>query len=163
MTEMKATISIIAAIDDKRGIGKNNRLLWNIPEDLQRFKKITTGHPVIMGRKTYESIGRPLPQRANIIVTGNQDYKADGCLVAHSLEEAIDLAKAKDDQEIFIIGGGQLYHEGIKWADKLYLTLVRGDHGADTFFPEYPEFTKLIYSQKKASADCQYTFIELGK
>lgn len=128
------TISIIAAIGPKRELGKNNRLLWHIPEDLKRFKKITNGHTVIMGRKTFESIGKPLPNRTNIIVTRDGNFTAANYLVTHSLNEAIEMAKKHGETEAFIIGGGQIYEQAIGIADKLYLTIVKGDFTADTFF-----------------------------
>ena len=136
-------IAIIAALDEKRGIGKDNNLPWHISEDLKRFKQITSGHTVIMGRKTFESIGRVLPNRTNIIITRDQDfdphkfYSSENCdvLTANSLEEAIEKAQEKEgSEEVFIIGGGQVYAEGITKADKLYLTLVDGDFNCDTFF-----------------------------
>lgn len=154
-------ISIIAAIGTNRELGKNNKLLWHIPEDFARFKKLTLDHPVIMGRTTYESIGKPLSGRLNIIVTRNKDYKVEGCTVVNSLEEAIEKAKEKDSVEIFIIGGGQIYEQGIKFADKLYLTIVKGTFTADTFFPDYSKFNKVIFQQEGQNKQYQYTFLEL--
>jgi len=156
-------ISIIAAIDERRGIGRDNKLLWHIPEDLARFKRITFGHPVIMGRKTYLSIGRPLPGRTNIIISRNKKYKAKDCIVCNSLEKAFKFAKSKDKKEIFIIGGGEIYKQAIGWADKLYLTIVKGDFRADTFFPEYQEFNKMLAGQKMHNNKHQYQFLELTK
>lgn len=157
----KPLISIIAAIGSNRELGENNKLLWHIPEDLERFKEITSHHPVIMGRKTYESIGRPLPERVNIIVTHDKNFSRPGCLTAGSLEEAITMARKKDKNEIFIIGGGQIYDQAIGIADKLYLTKVEGNFEADTFFPDYSRF-KTIISQKTVE-DKRYncTFLEL--
>lgn len=157
----KPIISIIAAIGENRELGKDNKLLWHIPEDFARFKKITFGHPVIMGRTTYESIGIPLSGRLNIIVTRNKDYKIEGCSICYSLEEAVNLAKEKDKKEIFIIGGGQIYQEGMKYADKLYLTLVKGEFEADTFFPDYSKFRKIVYKQEGQDKKYKYTFLEL--
>lgn len=159
----KARISLIAAIDENRGIGLNNRLLFSIPADMRRFRKITLNHPVIMGRKTYESIGKPLPKRTNIVVTRNKAYKAPGSMVVHSLEEAINLARRQEKQEIFIIGGGQIYEQGIKLADKLYLTIVKGVYKADTFFPDYSEFKKVVFKEKGQYKQYQYTFLELER
>lgn len=156
-------ISIIAAIDKKGGLGKDNKLLFKISEDLKRFKKLTLNHPIIMGRKTFESIGRALPQRTNIIITRNKDYKAKGCLVCYSLDKAIKLAKNKDKDEIFIIGGGQIYKQAIGLADKLYLTLVDKELEADTFFPDYSDFDKITYQKKQTSKRYKLTFLELGK
>ena len=158
---MKPTISIIAAVDERRGIGKNNQLLWHIPQDLKRFKALTLNHPIIMGRTTFQSIGRPLASRTNIIVTRDKNFRADGCIIAHSLEEAIALAKEKDNKEIFIIGGGQIYEQGIKFADKLYLTLVKGTFDADTFFPDYSKFKKVVYKKEYTYASYSFTFVDL--
>lgn len=161
-------ISIIAAIGANRELGKNNKLLWHIPEDFARFKKITSGHPVIMGRKTFESIGKPLPSRTNIIITHDENYKIEGCLVVHSLEEAIKLAKempagakAMAGKEIFIIGGGQVYQQAIKLADKLYLTVIKKDFTGDTYFPDYSRFKKIIYKKDGKSGTLEHTFLEL--
>lgn len=165
---MSSTISIIAAISENRVIGNNNKLLWHIPEDFARFKKITSGHLVIMGRKTYESIGKPLPDRINIIITHDENYKTEGCLVVHSLEKAIKLAKempagaeAMAGEEIFIIGGGQIYQQAIKLADKLYLTVIKKDFTGDTYFPDYSRFKKIIYKKDGKSGTLEYTFLEL--
>lgn len=161
--DIKATINLIVAIGRNRELGKENKLIWQISEDLQRFKALTTGHPIIMGRKTFESIGRPLPNRTNIIITRQTDFKAEGCLVTHSLSEALEIAK-NIDHEIFIIGGGELYREALPLADKLYLTLIEAEAEADTFFPPYSEFSKII-SQKdhETSEGLQYSFLELTR
>lgn len=158
---MKAKISIIAAIGSNRELGKDNKLLWHIPEDMQRFKQLTLGHPVIIGRTTFESLGKLLSERINIIVTRNKNYKAERCIICHSIEEAIKIAKEKDQNEIFIIGGGQIYEQGIKYADKLYLTIVEGSFEADTFFPDYSRFNKVIYKKEGQNSQYQYTFLEL--
>lgn len=159
----KPLISIIAAIGSNRELGKDNKLLWYIPEDFARFKKITLGHPVIMGRTTYESVGKPLPGRLNIIVTRNKDYQIYEGIVVNSLEEAIEIAKEKDKEEIFIIGGGQIYEQGMKYADKLYLTEVKGNFDADTFFPDYSRFKKVISKREGRNENYQYAFLELEK
>jgi len=159
----KPKISIIAAVAENQAIGKDNKLLWHISEDLQRFKKITSGHPVIMGQKTFESLGRPLPNRTNIVLSFDKLYKTEGVFVAHSLEEAIKVASQKDRNEIFFIGGGQIYSQAIKFADKLYLTLVEGDYDADTFFPNYSEFKKVVFEQRGESAGYRYKFLELER
>jgi len=160
----KPKISIIAAVAEKnRAIGKDNKLLWHIPGDLPRFKKITTGHPVIMGQKTFESLGKPLPNRTNIVLTFDKSFQAPGCIVAYSVDEAIKIASEKDPQEIFFIGGGSVYAQAIKFADKLYLTLVEGEYDADTFFPDYSEFKKVIFEEPHESAGYKYKFLELQK
>jgi len=127
-------ISIIAALAENRVIGVNNTLPWHLPNDLKHFRRLTTGHAIIMGRKNYESIGKPLPERTNIVVTRNRDYRVDGCLIAHSLDEALRLAG--DDPEIFVIGGAEIYREALPRADRLYLTQVHAPIDGDTLFPE---------------------------
>lgn len=128
-------LSIIVAIANNQVIGVNNTLPWHIPEDLKRFRALTTGHHIIMGRKTYESLGRLLPGRTTVIVTRNKDYQLEGALIAHSLETA--LALCKNDNEVFLIGGAELYQDGLKLADKLYLTKVDLTIDGDAFFPEF--------------------------
>lgn len=154
-------VSIIAAIGSNRELGKDNKLLWHIPEDLARFQKITLGHPVIMGRTTFESLGKPLSGRTNIVITRNKEYAVPGCIIAHSVDQALDIAKIQDKNEIFIIGGGQIYEQGIKLANKLYLTIVEGSFAADTFFPDYSRFNKEIFRQKGQYKQYKYTFLEL--
>lgn len=140
-------ISLIAALDKKSGIGKENRLLWHLPADLKFFKKVTTGHTVIMGRNTYESIGKPLPQRRNIVLTRKEGYSAPGCEVSEDLFSAIK--SCHKEQEIFIIGGADIYRQAIQVADKLYLTRVDVVMDADTFFPEFSMSAwKLIHLEK---------------
>lgn len=128
-------VSLIAAMAENRVIGIHNRLPWHLPDDLKRFRRLTTGHTIIMGRRNYESIGKPLPQRRNIVVSRRPDYQAPGCVVVHSLEEA--LAVAGEDSEVFIIGGAEIYRQMMAIADRLYLTLVHADVDGDTFFPEF--------------------------
>ncbi|OGG08072.1 hypothetical protein A3D05_00330 [Candidatus Gottesmanbacteria bacterium RIFCSPHIGHO2_02_FULL_40_24] len=156
-------ISVIAAIGENREIGIDNKLLWHIPEDMHHFKTITLGHPVIMGRKTFDSIGKPLLGRINIVLTKDRDFKAENVLVAHTIEEAISMGESRDTQEIFFIGGGEIYHQAIKFADKLYLTVVEGSFEADTFFPDYDEFKKVLYKRQGQYKDLKYTFYELSK
>jgi dihydrofolate reductase len=162
----KPRISIIVAMDEKRGIGKNNELLFRISEDFKRMKGLTTGHPIIMGRKTFESIGRVLPNRTNIIITRDINFRVDNAIIAHSLEDAIEKAKRQPgNDEIFIFGGGQIFKDSLEkgLVDRLYLTVVKGDHSADTFFPEYPQFTKIIEKEEKESDGYQYTFLTVDK
>lgn len=157
-------VSIVAAIDEKRGLGKNNDLLFRIPEDLKRFRELTNGRPIIMGRKTFESIGRVLPNRTNIIITRDKNFKAAGTIIVHSLEEALRQAQGKPgDEEVFVIGGGQIFAQALPLVQKLYLTLVEGDYGADTFFPDYSEFKKVVFEQSKKSERCKYRFLELER
>ncbi len=129
------TLSIIAAMAANRTIGINNTLPWRIPEDLKRFKAMTMGHHIIMGRKTYDSIGKPLPGRTTVIVTRNPALKVENCLVAHSLQEAI--AACSGDDEIFVVGGAELYGQALPFADTLYLTEVRQDVAGDAHFPAF--------------------------
>ena len=132
-------ISLIVATAKNGVIGLNNALPWHLPEDLKRFRQLTTGHHIIMGRKTYESLGRLLPYRMTVIVTRNKNYHVDGALIAHSLEDAIAQCKnnplMKNDNELFIIGGAELYKEGLKIADQLYITEVDCEVQGDAFFP----------------------------
>lgn len=137
-------ISIIVAMDKKRGIGKGNKLLWQIPEDMRRFKKLTSGHVVIMGRKTFESIGKVLPHRTDIIITHNSSLIIQDAIVVSSLEDALNKAKEVEKEEAFVIGGGQIYQQALPFADKLYLTIVEAEKEADTFFPDYADFKKVV-------------------
>lgn len=126
-------LSIIAAVSENNIIGSNNNLVWNLPADLKRFKQITSGHYIIMGRKTYESVGKPLPNRTNIIITTDKTYKAEGCLVFNTIGEATDYAKTQD--EVFILGGGNIYKQTINIADKMYITRIHESFEGDTYFP----------------------------
>lgn len=128
-------LSTIVAIANNRVIGINNTLPWHLPEDLKRFKALTMGHHIIMGRKTYESLGRLLPGRTTVIVTRNQDYKVEGALIANSLQDAI--AQCKGDDEAFLIGGAELYQDGLKFSDKLYITEIDLDVAGDAHFPDF--------------------------
>ncbi len=158
-------ISLICALGSNGAIGRGNELLWRISEDLKRFKRVTTGHSIIMGRKTYESIGRPLPNRTNIILTRDESYNADGCMVVHSLDDALAVAaKGSATNEVFIIGGGEIYKQAIAMAERLYLTLVDdAPDGADTFFCDYSEFTNVIESVPGESGDLSYRFVTLER
>jgi dihydrofolate reductase len=163
-------ISIIVAIDDKRGIGKNNDLLFKIPEDMKRLRALTTGHTLVMGRKTFESLGRLLPNRSHVVITRDPaslkslSYQPEA--VVASLEEGIEKAKTfAGSEEIFVFGGGQIFKEAVEkdLVDRLYLTLVKGDFGADTFFPDYPKFTKVIEKEDHEFEKYQYTYLTLEK
>ena len=128
-------ISLIAAIGKNNELGKGNTLLWHMPADMKHFKETTKGHSVVMGRKTFESIGRPLPDRRNIVITRDKNYKQEGIEITHSLEEAVE--KTKNEPETFIIGGAEIYKQSFGVADKLYITHVDAkDKNADAFFPE---------------------------
>lgn len=128
-------ITIIAAIAENNALGKNNQLIWHLPADLKRFKKTTLNHCVIMGRKTFESLGKPLPNRTNTLITHDKNYKAEGCIVVNSLKEALQLA-LKEDENPFILGGAEIYKQAMPFADKLDLTFVHHKFDADVFFPE---------------------------
>lgn len=179
-------ISLIAAIGKNRELGKDNKLLWHLPEDLKRFKELTNGHPIIMGRKTFESIGRILPNRLNIVITRDTDYKVDGAVVVNSLDEALRESskyyvarsksqgeknvpatnyklRATDENEVFIIGGGQIFEQAMDMADKLYLTIVEREYEADTYFPEYDKFSHVANEKKSSYDDVRYTFLDLEK
>lgn len=161
----KAKISLIAVIGKNRELGKNNKLLWHIPEDMKRFRKLTQNHTVIMGRKTYESIGRPLPNRTNIIISRDANFTAAGCTIYYSFDsvlKAINLGEI-DGGEVFVIGGGQIYTLALPFADKLYLTVVDATADADTFFPDYSIFKKIVHKEKKVTNGYTYIFLDLEK
>ena len=132
-------VSLIAAMDRTRGIGIDNRLPWRLSADLKKFRELTMGHHIVVGRKTFESIGKPLPGRQMIVLTRDKSYRAEGCDVVHSLEAAIELARGRKESELFICGGAEIYAQSIGFADRMYLTFVDADVAADTFFPEFNE------------------------
>ncbi len=151
-------LSLIVAMSENRVIGVNNGLPWNIPEDLKRFRAITVGHPMIMGRKTFESIGRVLPQRTNIVVTRDRNFRVEGGGVCHSLEEAIDWAKRSPGaEEIFVIGGSEIFRLALPLANRLYLTEVHWPFEGDTFFPDFPEEEFRELSRESISAQPKAT------
>ena len=156
-------ISAIAAIGHNRVLGKNNELLWRIPDDLKRFKNLTTGHVIVMGRKTFESIGKPLPNRSNIVITRDASWQHEGVLVAHSVEDA--LVKAKElDAEIFIIGGAQIYEQALPFTERLYLTLIDDSKEGDVYFPPYETlFTKIIGHEDREHKGLKYKWVDLEK
>lgn len=156
-------ISMICAVGKNLAIGRNNQLLWDIPEDMQHFKQRTMGHTVIMGDKTYESIGKPLPGRRNIVVTLQPDYQAPGCEISHTLEETLK-ANKDTEEEVFVIGGGTIYRLALPYADKLYLTIVDdAPEDADTFFPDYSEFKNEINREDRDNGKYKFSFVELMK
>ncbi|MDB5264918.1 MAG: diacylglycerol kinase [Parcubacteria group bacterium] len=166
-TEKRSRISLIAALGENRVIGKEGTLPWHLPEDLKRFKQLTIGHPVIMGRKTWESIPekfRPLPGRTNFVITRDPDYEAPGVLLSFTLEEAIAAAAfMPGSEEIFIIGGGQIYAAALPFADRLYLTVIKGAVDGDVFFPEYTEFAHEISREHGEQGDIQFDWVALEK
>lgn len=129
------SLSLIVALAKNRVIGLNNTLPWHLPEDLKRFRALTTGHHIIMGRKTYESLGRLLPDRTTVIVTRNPNYQVEGALIAHSLEEAVALCVG--DEEAFLIGGAELYQAGLNLAQKMYVTELDLEVAGDAYFPAF--------------------------
>ena len=162
-----STITIIAAIANNNALGKDNDLIWHLPADLKRFKKVTSGHHILMGRNTYESIGKPLPNRTTVIITRNLNYKAAGCIVVDSIEKAIEVAKA--DEHIFIIGGAQIYKQTIasNLVDQLDITQVHHSFDADVYFPEIDPKTWAEISREDFKADeknkYDYSFVSYKK
>ncbi len=154
-------ISIIVAVAQGGVIGRDNDLIWHISEDLRRFKAITTGHPVVMGHKTYESLGRPLPNRTNVVITRQGDYTAEGCTVVGSLAEAIELFPTQE--EVFIIGGGEIYAQAMPLADRFYLTEVDAPYEGDTHFPSWdPSQWRLLSEERHERGEKfphPYTFL----
>lgn len=152
------TISIIAAIGSNNVIGKDNKLIWHLPADLKHFKELTTGHHLIMGRKTWESIGsKPLPGRTNIVITRDKNYKAEGCTLVHSLDEAI--SSVRNEDEVFIAGGAEIYKQAMGKANKMYITRVHHSFEGDTFFPEIgKEWFEAINNDFEKDAKNKYDF-----
>jgi dihydrofolate reductase len=153
-------ISAIAALSNNRVIGKNNRLPWHLPGDIRRFKEITLGHTILMGRKTYESIGRVLPRRENIIISRQSGYAVDGALVFSTIPDALQFCRDRD--EIFVIGGAEMYQSVFPQLDRLYLTLIDREIDGDAFFPEidFDNFTEVQREPREENRVC-YTFIVL--
>ena len=161
---MNQNITIIVAVAANNVIGKNNDLIWHISEDLKRFKSLTSGHAIIMGRKTFESLPKALPNRTNIVVTRNRSYRAEGALVCYSMEKALQLAV--NDQQPFIIGGGEIYRNALSFANTIELTRVHRDFEGDTFFPEIDsKYWELVWEepQTKALDNIPYSFITYQK
>jgi dihydrofolate reductase len=159
----KPKISIFAALSDNNVIGVKGTLPWYIPDDFKRMKEVTTGHAIIMGRKTYESIGRILPRRVNIIITRDPKYRVDGGIICSSLTDALLEARKHEKDEIFIFGGGQIFEQALPITDKLYLTIVHKEIEGDTYFPDYSAYTKKVYEKNGTSNEYHYTFLELEK
>lgn len=152
-------ISLIVAADEKNGIGKNNQLLCHLSADLKYFKQITTGHHIVLGRKTYESIGKPLPNRTNILIS-RSDNLIEGCIVRPTIEEAISFAKQNKEHELFITGGGTVYEMTLHLADKIYLTKIHHSFDADTFFPNFDkqDWLEIKNEFHKADEKNQYDY-----
>jgi len=146
-------ISLVVAMGQNREIGINNQIPWKLSEDLKNFKKTTMGHHILMGRKTFESIGRPLPGRTNIILSRNKDFKVKDCITVTNLAEAITFAKSKGETELMVIGGGEIYKEALGKANKIYLTKVEYSGPADAYFPELNEKDWNVISEAKHLED----------
>ena len=144
-------VSLIAAMDRNRLIGNRNRLPWHLPADLAHFKQVTMGKPVIMGRKTYESIGKPLPGRTNIVITRSADFQAEGVQIAHSLKQALEYAAGED--EVMVIGGSSIYELALPEADRLYITYVDHSYQGDAWFPDFDLAQWRIIASEEPAAD----------
>lgn len=160
-------ISMVVAMDEARGIGRENRIPWHLKEDLVRLKNLTLGHVVILGRTTYDSMvgyynksGRPMPGKLYIVVTHDTSYKParENAIAAHSIEEALQKAKEAEEKELFIIGGQRIFEQTLPLADRLYLTVVKGDYSADAFFPDYSDFKKVVEEEHHTTDQFDYTF-----
>jgi dihydrofolate reductase len=154
-----ARINVIAAMAKNRVIGINNTLPWHLPEDLKHFKALTMGHHIIMGRKTYESIGRPLPGRTTVIVTRDPDYQVEGCLTAHSIDAAI--AACGSDLEVFFVGGANLYEQILPRADRIYLTEIQAEYQGDAHFPAFDskDWQETARDRQVSAAGLAYHFV----
>jgi dihydrofolate reductase len=162
----QAKIIAIAAIGKNRGLGKEGDLLFKIPEDFERMHRVTMGHPLIMGRKTWESIPakrRPLPGRANIVVTRQTDFAPEGAIVLHSVEDAIAKARELDTEKIFIFGGAEIYKAALPYTDVLDLTIIDAEKPADAYFPDYAEFKKVISEELHEHEGMRYSFVTLER
>lgn len=155
-------ISLVAAAAENNIIGKENALPWRLPADLKFFKNLTMGHTMIMGRKTFQSVGKPLPGRKTIIITRDRSFAAEGCIVLGSLSEAFEYCK--NEEEIFVVGGAEIYHQSLPLSDKIYLTRVHGIFAGDTYFPEIPPNEWKELSREEFRADEKniypYSFIQ---
>ena len=161
-TELSSNPTIIVAVAENNAIGKDNQLLWHLSDDLKRFKSLTSGHHIIMGRKTFESFPKPLPNRTHVVITKQEDYKVPhGIIVVNSLKDALDVAK--EDNQPFIIGGGEIYNQSLEVANKIELTRVHHNFEADTFFPKIDNSiwkeTSNVYHKKDAKNEFDYSFI----
>lgn len=159
-------ISLIVAMAQNRVIGRDNQMPWHLSADLKRFKQLTMGHPIIMGRKTFEAIGKPLPGRTNIIVSRNLDYRQAGCIVTNNLEAAINTG-CKESEEIFIIGGATIYQAALPLANTLHITLINKAFDGDTWFPQFDQAdwreVERIDVNNDEAVDFSYSFIKLGR
>jgi dihydrofolate reductase len=156
-------LKILVAFDENRVIGKNNTLIWHLPADLKRFKSLTTGHVIIMGRKTFESIGKPLPNRTTIVISRQADLQIEGVIIAHSVEEAILKAKSITREDIFIVGGAEIYALSLALADQILVTQLHDIFEGDAYFPEIPLASWEITEKERGITDeknaYQYSYI----
>ena len=165
-TKSKSNLTIIVAAGENNAIGKDNKLIWHLKDDLKRFKELTSGHHIIMGRKTFESFPKPLPNRTHIVITRQKDYNApQGVIVVNSLKSAIEISK--NDSQPFVIGGGEIYKEALLYASKIEITRVHHDFEADTFFPEIDESiwkeTNNVFHSKDKEHDYEFSFVTYEK
>ena len=152
------TISLVVAASENNVIGKDNRLLWHLPNDMKFFKNTTWGMPVIMGRKTFESLGKPLTGRTNIVMTRDKDWTANGTTVSSNMDEALRAAADTDAREVFVIGGGEIFQQVLPQANRVYLTRVHTSLGGDAFFPELPAKEWELLSQLDFTADAKHAY-----
>jgi dihydrofolate reductase len=161
-------ISQIAIISQNRvlantQLGTKNGIPWRFKTDLKRFQTLTSRHPIIMGRATFEAMRKPLPNRTNIIVTRDKNFKAAGCVITHSIEEAINWAKETEKEEIFIVGGGQIYEQSLSFTDRLYLTIVDETVDGDIFFPDFSDFRTILSEEEQTENGVNFKFIDLER
>ncbi len=160
-------LSLIVAVAENGVIGHNNQLIWHLPNDLKQFKRLTTGHCIIMGRKTFDSIGKPLPNRTSIIISRNTDFQIEGCITVNSLENAIMEAKKIENEEAFVIGGAEIYRLSLPIVDKIYLTEVHYAYEGDTFFPKIDKTIWKETHRENFEIDekhsVKYSFVEMEK
>lgn len=150
-------ITMIAAAGENNALGKDNAMIWHLPDDFKRFKKLTSGHYIIMGRRTFDSLDKALPHRTNVVITRNKNYKKEGAVVVHSMKEALEISK--EDSQPFIIGGGEIYKMGLSFADKIELTRVHGTFDdAEAFFPEFSEDNWELISEVEHSTDKKHKY-----
>lgn len=149
-------ITMIAAAGENNELGRDNELVWHLPDDFKRFKQLTTGHHIIMGRKTFESFPKLLPNRTHIVITRNKKYHQRGVIIVHSMEEALN--QAGNDAQPFIIGGGEIYKIGLEFATKIELTRVHGTFDADAYFPEIPQATWKLISSEEHERDERHAY-----
>jgi dihydrofolate reductase len=160
-------LKILVAFDENRVIGKNNTLIWHLPADLKRFKALTTGHVIIMGRKTFESIGKPLPNRTTIVISRQSDLQIEGVIITHSVEEAILKAKSVTREDIFIVGGAEIYALSLPLADQILVTQLHDIFEGDAFFPEIPLDTWVVSERERGVTDeknaYQYSYLTYSR